>query len=155
MKTTARLYNCTRCHKQVVLCSHCDHGNRYCPNGCAGQARKASCREANKRYRNSRKGRMNAAIRQANFRARNGPHAAGEAEPENKVTHQGSPEAPSSDSMITGSEESEIEQRSPITAVLLAAKSSSIEEICCHCCGRPVQLYLRRRFMRRRGSQKL
>jgi hypothetical protein len=34
MDQTARLYLCARCRVQVVLCSHCDRGNRYCNRAC-------------------------------------------------------------------------------------------------------------------------
>lgn len=150
MKATARLYNCARCHKQVVLCSYCDNGNIYCLDGCAAQARRASSRRANKRYRRGRKGRINAARRQANYRRRKRSHIVNEAESENKVTHQGSPGDSSSDSMRNDSEENRLEQKSPITATSWASTTASADEIYCHCCGRRVRLQLRRGYLRQR-----
>ena len=35
MQSSARLFNCARCRRQVVICSHCDRGNRYCGKRCA------------------------------------------------------------------------------------------------------------------------
>jgi len=29
MQSSARLFNCARCRRQVVICSHCDRGNIY------------------------------------------------------------------------------------------------------------------------------
>ncbi len=70
MEISARLYNCARCHQQAILCSHCDHDNIYCFDGCAQEAGTLSLREASKRYRKSPKGLLNAASRQAEFRRR-------------------------------------------------------------------------------------
>jgi len=33
MSLSARLYHCQRCHTQVIICSRCDRGQRYCPGG--------------------------------------------------------------------------------------------------------------------------
>lgn len=150
MKATARLYNCARCHKQVVLCSHCDNGNIYCLDGCAARARRESIRKANKRYRRGRKGRTNAAHRQANHRRRKRSHIVDEAESENKVTHQGSPGDCSSDSMPNDSEANRLEQKSPVTATSSASTTAPADEIHCRCCGRPVRLQLRRGYLRQR-----
>lgn len=81
MNPSARLYQCARCHAQVILCRHCDRGNLYCANGCASRARTFSQRQAACRYRSTRRGRLNNAERQRRFRARQ----------REKVTHQGSP----------------------------------------------------------------
>ena len=80
MKPSARMYQCARCHSQVVICRQCDRGNVYCAGGCADNARAASQRRASKRYRSSRRGRHANAERQRRFRQRG----------QEKVTHQGS-----------------------------------------------------------------
>jgi hypothetical protein len=80
MEPTARLFNCARCRRQVMLCSHCDRGNLYCGRGCAQQARRESLSAAGQRYQRSRRGRFCHAERQRRYRAR-----------QQKVTHQGSP----------------------------------------------------------------
>ena len=80
MNPSARMFQCARCHCQVIVCRHCDRGNVYCANGCADLARSASLRRAAKRYRSTRRGRHSNADRQRRFRARQ----------REKVTHQGS-----------------------------------------------------------------
>lgn len=54
---TGRLFLCARCQAQVLVCSHCDRGQRYCANGCANVTRLSRQREAGKRYQQSRIGR--------------------------------------------------------------------------------------------------
>jgi hypothetical protein len=80
MQTSSRLYQCARCHAQVIVCSGCDRGHRYCNGGCAQAARSDSLKRAGKKYQSSRAGRFNSAARQQRFRARTNQ----------KVTHQGS-----------------------------------------------------------------
>jgi hypothetical protein len=79
----ARLFVCARCRAQVLLCSHCDRGNRYCGRGCRREARDAARREAGKRYQRSHRGRMAHAARSRRWRRRR-------REAEHNVTHQGS-----------------------------------------------------------------
>tara|TARA_R110002095_G_scaffold83944_2_gene72912 strand:- start:317 stop:742 length:426 start_codon:yes stop_codon:yes gene_type:complete len=81
MNPSARLYQCARCHCQVILCRHCDRGQVYCADGCADLARTVSQQRAARRYRLTRRGRFNNAQRQRRFRARQ----------RQKVTHHGSP----------------------------------------------------------------
>ena len=64
----------------VLICSHCDRGQRYCAAGCAQRARAASLRAAGTRYQASFAGRLAHAQRQRRYRARR-----------QEVTHQGSP----------------------------------------------------------------
>jgi hypothetical protein len=77
---SGRLFLCARCRAQVVICSHCDRGHRYCADGCAWEARRGSQREAGRRYQKSRDGRFARAERNRRYRARR-----------KFVTHQGSP----------------------------------------------------------------
>ena len=70
MSLSARRFHCARCHCPVILCRACDRGHVYCTNGCAQQARKDSLQRAGARYRASRRGRLNNALRQRRFRAR-------------------------------------------------------------------------------------
>ena len=80
MQDTGRLYFCQRCRIQVIICSRCDHGQRYCGSICAQNARLTSLKRAAKRYQSSRSGRFTNAARQRRFRQRH----------PQKVTHQGS-----------------------------------------------------------------
>ncbi len=80
MQTSSRLYQCTRCHAQVIICSDCDRGQRYCNDGCARDARTDSLKRATRKYQLGRAGRFNNASRQQRFRQRK----------KQKVTYQGS-----------------------------------------------------------------
>jgi len=152
METTARIYNCVRCHRQVVLCSHCDRGNIYCFGECSQQARQDSCRDANRRYRQSRKGRFNAALRQAKYRRQQQQDLALDPAPEQKVTHHGSTEDPTSVSITVVSEKSSLLQKHATAVGPSDLKVTIDGETHCHCCGRTVSPYLRSRYMRQRHS---
>lgn len=125
MESSARLYNCACCHRLVVVCSHCDRGNIYCFEGCSQKQRIQSLREAGKRYQNTFAGKRNAARRQAEFRERARHATAAPLVPEEKVTHQGSEEeltpAPIEDD----------------------SREGSLQRMDCHCCGKPVDCFLR------------
>ena len=70
METSARLFNCARCSRQVIICSYCDRSNIYCCPECSQLARKKSLRDAGKRYQSSLKGRHKHADRQRRYRQR-------------------------------------------------------------------------------------
>ena len=96
----ARLFLCAGCRIQVVLCSRCDRGNRYCGRDCWRQTHDAARREAARRYQRSRGGRILHAARSQRWRQRAALRAAqgdgvDNADPDggdaaHKVTHQGS-----------------------------------------------------------------
>lgn len=134
MAISARLYNCACCHQQVVLCSACDFGNVYCFDGCAEQQRERSIRLANKIYRNTPNGKRKAAERQARHRARARARTATPPCPtppaEKKVTHQGS------------------EGDAPAAPMVASPKAGAKVMNRCHCCGKAVDDYLRRGFIR-------
>jgi len=92
MDQPARLYLCARCRVQVILCSRCDRGNRYCGRQCRHQARMQARRQTAQRYQRSWNGRIAHAQRSRRWRqrraARDAVNAAG-ADAHN-VTHQGS-----------------------------------------------------------------
>jgi len=83
---TDRVFCCERCSRQVRVCRGCDHGQRYCRQGCAQRARCDSQRRAGVRYQGSFRGRLFHARRQCRYRARRCE----------KVTHQGFSKAPGS-----------------------------------------------------------
>ena len=93
MDRPARLFLCARCRVQVVLCSRCDRGNRYCGRACWRQARDAARREAARRYQRSRRGRMAHSARSRRWRLRHGGGGGGGGGGEHNVTHQGSQRA--------------------------------------------------------------
>lgn len=83
----ARFFLCACCREQVLVCSHCDRGQRYCAAGCAATTRQALQRDAGRRYQQGRTGRVLHALRNRRWRAR-------KAALKNKVTHQGSRDVP-------------------------------------------------------------
>ena len=103
----ARLFLCAGCRVQVVLCSHCDRGNRYCSRTCWRQTHDLARREAACRYQRSRAGSVRHAARSHRWRQRTAlraaerdctditgsadPYADADAGAAHKVTHQGSP----------------------------------------------------------------
>jgi len=68
MSSSARLFQCLGCQRQVIICRQCDRGQSYCAQGCAQQARRASLRQAGRRYQQSFQGRLNHALRQRRYR---------------------------------------------------------------------------------------
>ncbi len=132
METTARRYNCARCRRQVVICSYCDRGQRYCAEGCAQAARAESMREAGQRYQNSRRGRHRHAERQRRYRQRQSE----------KVTHQGSPVIASDVSLSPSPPGTERAARSGIIG--------TVKRLICHFCARLCSVFVRQGFKRRR-----
>jgi len=131
MADTARLFNCTRCGRQVAICRHCDRGNRYCNEGCAPAVRRASRRAAGARYQRSRRGRFAHAQRQRRYRARR-----------RKVTHQGSPPPPPAASLLPESRASASPPDEPAVP--------AVEGLRCHFCGRACSAFVRLGFLRQR-----
>ena len=93
---TGRLFLCARCQAQVLVCSRCDRGQRYCAAGCADITRLSRQREAGKRYQQSRAGRHKHAARMHHWRKRRAAAA-------KIVTHHGSQATPA-DAVLTGNE---------------------------------------------------
>jgi len=82
----ARLFLCVGCRVQVVLCSNCDRGNRYCGRACWREVHDVARREAASRYQRSHRGRLQHAARSRRWRQ----GVADRADAADKVTHQGS-----------------------------------------------------------------
>ena len=95
----ARLFLCAGCRVQVVVCSRCDRGNRYCSRTCWRQTHDLARREAACRYQRSRAGSVRHAARSQRWRQRTALRAAEgagaditghtDADAAHKVTHQG------------------------------------------------------------------
>ena len=100
LDSPARLFLCVGCRMQVVLCSRCDRGNRYCSRACWRQKHDLARRDAASRYQRSGGGRVRHAARSRRWRERialravqrGTDDAAGAVGlgAEYKVTHQGS-----------------------------------------------------------------
>lgn len=131
MNISARLYFCARCHEQVIICSHCDRGHRYCGEHCAQSARRQSRRRAGAKYQSSRRGRVANAARQQRYRECQ----------RQKVTHQGSPPTNDRDllpSKLSRHQNSDREGRFLTTTLIY-----------CHFCQRQCDHFVRRDFLRR------
>ncbi len=137
MQSSARLFNCARCRCQLVICSHCDRGNIYCGKRCSETARRRSLREANRRYRRTRRGRLAHAERQRRYRQRR----------REKVTHQGSP--PDVDDETLPAESRTSARRSEEPAAVPG------DGIRCDLCGRVCSHFLRQSFLRRRPTREV
>ncbi len=135
MCRSARLFHCARCRRQVVICSHCDRGNRYCGKRCAQTARRQSQREAARRYQKTRRGRFAHAARQRGYRQRRRA----------KVTHQGSLPLPPDDRLSITSRTSE----RPGAAALTDPGGDSR----CHLCERRCSPFVRQGFLHRRPTR--
>ena len=127
MQSTARMYSCCRCQAQVIICSRCDRGHRYCADGCAADARSASLRRASKKYQSTRAGRFNNAARQKCYRERQ----------KQIVTHQGSQLVTSHDVLTAKSHWPEKAQKPDQNAGFL----------CCHHCGALCDPFLRQDYL--------
>jgi len=134
MSSNARLYQCTRCHSQVIICRRCDRGNVYCAESCAKLARFESKKRTEKRYRNSPLGRHTNAQRQRRFRAK-------KRELLKKVTHQGSPPDTANDLLSA--------EKKPRQDNHKFVNNLTTETIHCHFCGCECTSFLRSGFIRR------
>ncbi len=134
MSLSARLFNCLRCHAQVVICRQCDRGQRYCNGHCSDHARRDSLRRSAKRYSTSPSGRRHNAERQRRYRQRQ------REEVKKKVTHQGSTPIHRAALLL-----------SHPTAESVSVSRSSLpyrdSTLRCHCCDQVCDPFLRRRFL--------
>jgi len=127
MQSSARMYSCCRCQAQVIICSQCDRGNRYCTDGCSVAARSASLKRASEKYQSTRAGRFNNAVRQMRFRQRQNQI----------VTHQGSLLVTSHDVLKAKSHRPEKAEKYAQNGCVLL----------CHHCGAVCDPFLRQDFL--------
>ena len=127
MHTSSRLYQCARCHAQVIVCTRCDRGHRYCRGGCAQIARVDSLKRAGKKYQSSRPGRFNNAARQQRFREQK----------RQIVTYQGSIKKRLRDLLA-------IQLTSPDKAQRPGLPGAPLQ---CHYCGEVCEPFLRHDFL--------
>ena len=130
MDDSARLFNCVRCQRQVVICSDCDRGNIYCAEECSRSARQQSLKMAGQRYQQTLQGKQKHALRQQRYRQRQ----------KDKVTHQGSPDLPPDD--LLPPELNEHTTASPPDIKL------------CHFCRKPCSSFLRIGFLSQEINQR-
>jgi hypothetical protein len=125
---SARTYACACCKAEMLVCTACDRGQRYCGKVCRQQARRAQQRSASRKYQNTHAGGVNHARRQRCYRERE-RHI-------EIVTHQGSQQACEGDLLLSGLNEipDAACQPRPVHA--------------CHWCARPVASVIRRSWLR-------
>ena len=151
----ARLFLCARCQAQVLVCSQCDRGQRYCAAGCADMTRQTRQREAGSRYQKGRSGRHKHAARMRQLRQRRAASA-------KIVTHQGSHASPA-DAVLAGNEsppaippDSQPPSPCSTSAPSLSSVSASISIRTavlplawrCHWCQSPCPALVRQSFLR-------
>lgn len=129
MTSSARLFNCARCHALTIVCRSCDRGQRYCPSACRVQARRDSQRRASRQYQKTRRGRHANAERQRRYRERQ----------RNKVTHQGSFDS-GSPAVLPGRANKVADASSVVRQVKYPA-------LHCHFCPKTYNSFLRRDFL--------
>lgn len=133
MPVSSRLYHCCRCHAQVIICTRCDHGQRYCAGECRHEARSESLKRSGKKYQSSRAGRFNNADRQRRFRERK----------KQKVTHHGSTQKCLHVLLKTRLTQTEKTQKPWLSGCTLH----------CHHCGAVCEPFLRHDFLYSRRFQ--
>jgi hypothetical protein len=146
MDRPARLFLCARCRDQVLLCSHCDRGQRYCGPACSRQARDAAQRDAARRYQRSRRGRMAHAARTRRWRSRRLAHR-GVA---NSVTHQGSQAGVAAAPLAAWTHDTAASTLDATAAVTPPQDATELSKPpCCARCSAPLGTWLRQGFLRR------
>ena len=127
MPVSSRLYHCCHCPAQVIICTRCDRGQRYCAGDCRHKARSESVKRATKKYQLTRMGRFKNAARQHRFRQRQ----------QQKVTHQGSSAKRLHDLLKTRLTE------------IKKTQKPSLPDVTCHChfCGVDCDHFLRQDFL--------
>ena len=134
MDLICRLFLCASCRLQVLICSRCDRGHRYCSQDCSKAARRRSLQAANERYQKSHQGRLQHAKRMNRYRRY-----------KNKVTYQGSAATPRNDLLTANSAQ-------PGKPLLSARQTLTATAWRCHFCGVGCSTWVRNRFLdRRRG----
>ena len=151
---TGRLFLCARCQAQVLVCSQCDRGQRYCANGCSAITRLSRQREASSRYQQSRIGRHKHAARMQRWRIRRAAsakivtHHSSQASPADAVLQANeSPPAISPDSQA-------LSTCSPIAPDSIALSTTANTRISipaplwrCHWCQSPCPALMRQGFL--------
>ena len=103
MELVGRIFLCARCRNRTVLCSSCDRGQRYCGEDCARAARDEAQRAAGRRYQSGDVGRAHHVERTRRWRLRQKERGVPGAPDGGFVTHQGSPQAPTSEFVLPSS----------------------------------------------------
>ena len=109
-----RTFACALCQREVLLCSGCDRGQRYCGVGCRAQARRLSLRAAGRRYQDSRAGRFAHARRARRYRRRQDGQRQDSPRPK-IVTHQASQVQPLQPTVVVDPAAAEVDAATAVT----------------------------------------
>ena len=153
MERSSRLFLCARCRDQVLLCSHCDHGQRYCSRACSSRSRRERRREAAKRYQSSGGGQLKHAARTSRWRRRRRSlrqqHGSCHTD---KVTHQGCLDAAADASLLAcdtpSACESPIDTESADDTVLASAGTVQFAALVCRRCAHLLLPHVRQGWLR-------
>ena len=161
MDQPARLYLCARCRVQVILCSRCDRGNRYCGRPCWHEARAEARRQTAQRYQRSWGGRIAHAQRSRRWRMRRAARHVvdGTGVDAHNVTHQGSRLGVAAAPLVAWTHDSataapadmaaDITARSAPQELAPAAMLTAVATFwACRCCGARQPAALRLGFVR-------
>ena len=156
MDRSARLFLCVRCREQVMLCSHCDHGQVYCSPSCSSAGRHEHRRHSAQRYQDSRGGRLKHAARTACWRRRRRCLCLASAGADvNKVTHQGCPPMQADASLpaceTTNACESTLLPSSASDVVPMSSAATALAAPRCRLCGCALLPHVRLGWLRGRG----
>lgn len=149
MDRSARLFLCARCRDQVLLCSHCDHGQQYCSRACSSDSRRERRRETAERYQSSHGGQLKHAARSARWRQRRRSLCQVNAGMDiDKVTHQGCLDAPADASLPacdTPSASEDAINTDSATTDTAVANAGTVEFAApvCRRCAHPLRLHVR------------
>jgi len=139
MPESHRIFNCARCGMQVVICTHCDRGNRYCSKRCSRPAREESKRQSGALYQLTERGRINHAARQARLEERKA-----------NLTHHGSSQVPEDlpiSPRATDVDVAEEEVNDDEETMQGPALASIPGQMRCHFCGRTCGSFSRVGFL--------
>ena len=130
MTSSARLFNCARCHALTIICRACDRGHRYCSSNCGAQARRDSQNRSTAQYQKTRRGQHANAQRQRRYRERQ----------RKKVTHQGSV-----DIALPAVLPARTKKVADVSCAVVLVKYPALH---CHFCLKAYNGFLRRDFLR-------
>ena len=161
LERSVRHFLCARCRDPVLLCSHCDRGQRYCGQACSSQTRCERRRETNRRYQNTPGGRLKHAARSARWRERQRARQRDDASSEiEKVTYQGCGDAVADAPLLPCETPSTCEtvvhtESAPGTAPAACAAAPFVAPVAwvCRRCAHPVLPHVRQGWLRTRSDR--
>ena len=141
MESVGRMLVCARCRERTVLCSRGDHGQIYGGQSCSSAARVEAQRAAGQRYQSSGIGRINPIERTRRWPSRQKEQHGDDAQGADFVTHQGLPQAPTAEPVLS----SRLSARAEPVVTVEAARTQWI----CPACAAALHPWVRLGFINR------